>query len=90
MGIEFSKDFERQLKRAAEATVRQWAKDHQPELDEFGRRNEGRPVADIKRDLVQLIASWGGNFSEDDPTMSTMANAIHAGERVQLRPGRVA
>lgn len=87
MDFEMNRDWEDELKRQLQPTIKEFADRNQPKLDSLLRHYEGRPVSEIKPVLSQEMARWGCSPS-DDAELTRIATAISEGTRVLLRPGK--
>lgn len=87
MSIKWNRDFEKQLLRAAQPELKEFARKNQPRMDEFKRKYKGRPVDEIERALQREIKSWGGS-APDRAELTQWATAISRGERVILKPAK--
>ena len=78
-----SRDFERQVKKAAERGVRQIANEYQRMFDSLGRQYRGKPVEVVKPALRREWARIGGSIS--DPELTDYARLISEGTRIEMR-----
>ena len=81
--FEMSRDFERDLKKVVQGTVKDIASDYQKMFDSLLRRYKGRPVSQIKPVLRREWARVGGSIS--DPELTEYATHISEGTRIQMR-----
>jgi hypothetical protein len=81
--FEMSRDFERDLKKMVQGTVKDIASDYQKMFDSLLRRYKGRPVSQIKPVLRREWARVGGSIS--DPELTEYATHISEGTRIQMR-----
>lgn len=80
--IEWSRDFEDQLKRLAADAVREIASDFQEMLDRVSSEYSGQPVDTIKSILQQAWEELGGTIG--DPDLTDYATVISEGGRIQV------
>lgn len=79
-----SKEFERQVMKAAESGVRDLASQYEKMLDSLRRRYTGRPVAEIKPVLKREWARINGG-SISDPELTDYATLISEGTRIKMQ-----
>lgn len=84
--MEFSSDWEEQIKRAAQPALKELTDRNQPKMDALTEQYAGHPVAEIKpivkQELTRMGLSWSG-----DAELIRIATAISQGQQVVLRPG---
>lgn len=78
-----SKEFERQVMKAAERGVRGLAREYEQMFDSLRRRYTGRPVAEIKPVLTRAWARIGGSIP--DPELTDYASLISEGRRIKMQ-----
>ncbi|QDO88055.1 hypothetical protein FNH13_06575 [Ornithinimicrobium ciconiae] len=81
--FEMSRNFERDLKKAAQGAVTDIASEYQKMFDSLSRRYRGRSVSEIKPVLRREWARIGGSIS--DPELTDYATLIGEGTRIQMR-----
>lgn len=87
MGSEFrfnSKDFERQVMKAAESGVRDLASQYEKMFDSLRRRYTGRPGPEIKPILKREWARINGG-SISDPELTDYATLISEGTQIKMQ-----
>ncbi|ACV06401.1 hypothetical protein I6I18_04650 [Kytococcus sedentarius] len=82
-GFKLSGNFERDLNRMVQGTVKDIASDYQKMFDSLLRRYEGRPVSEIKPVLRREWSRIGGSIS--DPELTDYATLISEGTRIQMK-----
>ncbi|MGB3354915.1 hypothetical protein ACTWP6_29995 [Mycobacterium sp. 4D054] len=84
-GFKMSRDFEKQLARAAKPALQDVAAKLQVTLDSMQERYKGRPVVEIVPVLKRELARFGGSISEEE--VEKYATAISNGISIQTRAG---
>ena len=85
MGIEIkmSGNWERDLNRLVQDSVKGIADDYQKMFDRLGRQYRGRPVAEVKSALRREWSRLGGTIS--DAELSDYAQLISEGTRIKMK-----
>lgn len=82
-GFKMSGNFERDLNRMVQGTVKDIASDYQKMFDSLLRRYEGRPVSEIKPVLRREWSRIDGSIT--DPELTDYATLISEGTRIQMK-----
>jgi hypothetical protein len=86
MDIEWSDDWEEQLRSAVQPALQELTDRNQPKMDALTEQYAGHPVAEIKPIVEQELAGMGLSFSGDAGELTRIATAISEGQQVILRP----
>lgn len=81
--FEMSRNFERDLDKALQGTIKDIASEYQKMFDSLSRRYKGRPVSEIKPVLRREWARVGGSIS--DPELADYATLISEGTRIEMK-----
>lgn len=81
--FEMSGNFERDLNKMLQGTMKDIASEYQKMFDSLSRRYKGRPVAEIKPVLRREWALVGGSIS--DPELTDYARLISEGTRIVMK-----
>lgn len=81
--FEMSHNFERDLNKALQGTMKDIASDYQKMFDSLSRRYKGRPVSEIKPVLRREWARVGGSIS--DPELAEYATLISEGVPIEMK-----
>lgn len=81
--FEMSRNFERDLNKMLQGTMKDIASEYQEMFDALLRRYKGRPVAEIKPVLQREWARIGGSIS--DPELTDYATLISGGTRIEMK-----
>lgn len=81
--FEMSRDFERDLNKMLQGTMKDIASEYQKMFDSLLRRYKGRPVAEIKPVLRREWRRIGGSIS--DPELTDYATLISEGTRIKMK-----
>lgn len=84
--IEMSGNWERELKKMVQGTVKDIAAEHQRLFDRLGRQYKGRPVSEIKPVLRREWTRLGGSMS--DAELMDYATLISEGTQIRVQVGR--
>jgi len=85
-GFKTSRDFDKQLAKAAQPALKQIARQMQKAIDTVAARYEGRPVAEIKPVLKRELDRFGGSMP--DAELTKYAQLISDGTPIKLRVGK--
>jgi hypothetical protein len=82
-GINFSRNFEREINRAVQGQVKNIASEYQRMFDQMVRTYAGQPTATIKPVLRRNWQKIGGDIT--DPELTTYAQHISDGTKIQVK-----
>lgn len=84
MKIEWSDDWEEQIRRAVQPQLEEFANRNQSRMDALTEQYAGRPVEEIKPIVEQELERMGASIS-GDAELTRVATAISRGEQVILQ-----